>query len=116
MVAATKNTVAAGKVSDRFSQILISYRDNTEEAKNPTAVINKAVMLIGGNKDNTIFRYLSFSLLTYRYPPSGKNKYLMFPRVFMGWSEGAGRNIKDTHTEVRCSIISVNNLALNYPG
>ena len=97
-------------------QILISYRYNTEEAKNPTAVINKAVMLIGWNKDNAIFGYLSFSLPTHHHPPTGQNKYLMFPRMLMRRSEGAGGNIEDTHTKVRCPIVSINNLALNYPG
>ena len=96
--------------------LLTHYRYHADKPQDLITVVNKAVMLIGGNKDNAIFGYLSFSLLTYHHPPAGKNKYLVFPRVLMRWGEGTWLNIKDTHTEIWCPIISGNNLALNYSG
>jgi len=74
------------------------------------------MVLVGGNEDNAIFSYLSFSLLTYHYPPTGKNKYLVLPGVLVRWGEGTWLNIKDTHTEVWCPLIGTDNLTLNYPG
>jgi hypothetical protein len=73
-------------------------------------------MLVRRNKDNAIFGYLSFSLLTYHHPPTGKNVYLVLPGVLMRWGEGTWLNIKDTHTEIWCSLVGTDNLTLEYSG
>jgi len=73
-------------------------------------------MLIRRDKDNAIFGYLGFSLLTYYYPPTGKNIYLVFPRVLVRRSGAARLNIKDAHTEIWRSLIGTDNLTLDYPG
>ncbi|GAJ16377.1 unnamed protein product, partial [marine sediment metagenome] len=95
------------------SVILVHQRYNADKAQSVLTVINKAVVLIGGYKDNAIFRYLSFSLLAHHYPPTGKNEHLVFPRVLMRWGRATRLNIKDTHTEIWCSLIGTDNLALN---
>ncbi len=70
-------------------------------------------MLVRRDKDNAIFSYLSFPLLTHHYPPTGKNVYLVLPGVLMRWGEAARLNIKDTHIEIWCSLIGTDNLTLN---
>jgi len=73
-------------------------------------------MLIRGDKDNAIFGYWSFPLPTYHHPSTGKNKYLVFPPVRMGRCGATWLEFKDAHTEAWGSIISGNNITLNYSG
>jgi len=91
-------------------------RDKADKAKGLIAVVNKAVLLIRRNKDNAVPSYQGFFLLTCYHPPPGKNKYLVFPRVRMMRSRATRFQLKDTHTEIWRSVISGNNLTLNYSG
>jgi len=74
------------------------------------------MLLIRGNKDNTIFAYRGFSLFTYHHPLTGKDEYLMFPPVGMRRGRATRLNLKDPHTEMGSPVFGGNNLTLNYSG
>jgi len=74
------------------------------------------MLLVRGNKDNTVFTYRGFSLFTYHHPLAGEDEYLMFPPMGMRGGGATRLNLKDPHTEIWSPIFSGNNLTLKYPG
>lgn len=74
------------------------------------------MLLVRGNKDNTIFAYWGFSLFTYHHPLTGKDEYLVFPLVGMRRGGATRLNLKDPHTEIWRTVFGGNNLTLKYSG
>ena len=116
IVIAAGNSIQQIGLYELSSQILSNQRDEADKAEGLVTLINKAVVLVRRDKDNTIPGYRSFPLFACDHPLPGKNKYLVFPRVRMRWCGATGLELEDTHTEVWRAVIGGNNLALDYPG